>query len=286
MPCTGVLVRNHPRFPDGIFDPLFDPIIFNASTSFGGRLTASGTLTGFDPLYGTAIIPSLNWDLVVPPGPLTGSTPGGLNINMNFMMHGQAPTGVGYSLNPNRPGTPIITRRMTDNSTDATASGTGNLSRVQIDVLPGSTGGGDIWCEIIIYDDNGFSYRAKVRNWPSDPIGCTTPTLGLGSNAPGNIDVIALCYTPNSELYILPALGPTVPLGTGPFFGITPDAITFAFLAAPLATDPAHVMTTTDGLYFYGLTAPGLTGLSLEAVAVGWSAGFISPSNVASITVN
>ena len=50
---------------------------------------------------------------------------------------------------------------LTDNQTDAAASGTGTLSSVQIDILPPE---GELWCELIVYDGNGSTYRAKVRD--------------------------------------------------------------------------------------------------------------------------
>lgn len=281
--CTAVDTPNHPRF-QRITDPDFDPVIFNPATpTISANVNISGQVFAQDALLGGMSLPGGQTFTMVKPPDGPGGQPGVLQIPMAPMTEARRIITQGQV----NPGRPRIQRILTDfSSTDSGASGTGDLSKVQIDVLPGSTGGGDIWCDVIVYDENGFAYRAKVRNWPNQPAGCTTPLLGMGSPSVGRLDLIALCYTPqptNRELFILPTLNPA----PGPFFGITPDAVTLGFLLAPLVTHPAHVQTTVDGIYAYTLTSPGLSGILFTAVAVEFdpSAGFVSPSPVASITV-
>ncbi len=287
--CRGVSVPNHPRFPNGIFDPLFDPVIFDSTMLVGGTVAIQGAVLGQDPFFGQMTIPALTWNLTVPPSSLTGPTPGVLNIDMAVMTGGPG----GQEFFPNSTvgnlGRPRFSKIMTDNNpNDSGASGTGDLSVSQIDVLPNSTGGGDIWCEVIAYNEAGYSIIAKVRNWPANPNSCSTPNLGMGSNAVGNLDLIALCFPANSEIFILPTLNVATPTGSGALLGINPDPVTLGFLAAPLGVDPAHVTTTADGLYFYGLTDPGLSGLSLDAIAIEYQTGtgFVLPATPANtITV-
>jgi hypothetical protein len=266
-------------------DPIFDPIIPN------GQLNVQTTLRGRDPFLGHEPFPAPTpvalgeMFRLTRPDPLA---PGILTIDMGPMEQ----VDLGFRLF--RPGPTAASQRvriervLSDQTTDGTASGTGNLTQVQIDILPSE---GDIWCELIIYDGNGFSYRAKVRNWPPNPFNCTTPTLGLGSNAPGNLDIIALCFDAQAALYCLPSFSTSNPTGSGPFFGLVPDPTTFTYLSLPFGSHPAFVQTTVDGLYFLSITDPGLTGFTFDMVSIQWGganltgSGFTQFSNVATIVV-
>ncbi|MAG58223.1 MAG: hypothetical protein CMJ83_18205 [Planctomycetes bacterium] len=251
-------------------DPIFDPIIIN------GRLDMNTQLFGRDALLsplpvGPGVGPvapaGMTWDLVLPNA--NPANDGVLSIDMGPLEQVDigfadfvpqvAPSGQEKLLR--------INRVLSDLTTDGTASGVGILSAVQIDVLPSE---GDVWCELILYDGNGFSYRAKARNWPSDPLNCTTPQIGLGSNATDSLDIIAFCFDQRAELYVLGSLSTASPTGSGPFFGLDPDPLTFAMLGSPLNTAPAHVVTTVDGLYFYNLSLPGLSGATFDVCAVQW----------------
>jgi hypothetical protein len=281
-PCRGVSVPNHPRFPNGIFDPLFDPVIFNPAAPNNAMLAMTGQVFGSDPLFSQMNLPGLSWDLTVPPGPLTGPSPGVLTIDMIAMTEVPGLTVITAATGPSLAGRPRIQRVLTDHSSvDSGAQGSGSLSKVQLDALPGSTGGGDVWCEVIYYDDAGYAYAGKVRNWPSGGSGCTTPLLAMGSNAPGNIDLIAFCFPPSAEIFILPSQQITSPTGSGPMLGLLPDNLTLSFLASPLGADPAHVLCTPDGLYFFGVTSPVLSGLSFDALAIEYSpsSGFVLPAS-------
>lgn len=269
-------------------DPIFDEVIPN------GFLDMNMTMNGDDPFLGHAPAPTptapvanfQTWDLIVP-NPMG---PGILNIDMGILEQVDLGFQTFQSLAPATPAEQLlrVERVLTDFQTDAAASGTGNLTPVQIDILPPE---GDLWCELIVYDGNGFSYRAKVRNWPPNPLSCTTPNLGLGSNAAGNIDVIATCFDPMSEIYVLPSMNQPTTVGTGPFFGLNPDSFTWFALGSPINTDPWHSETTVDGLYFWSYTDPSLTGMSVDAVAVQWGttgptgSGFTQWSPVARVTI-
>ena len=253
-------------------NPMFDPVFTMGQLTVNATLNGDGAFlahetntTGANP-----VSPGMIWQLRVP-DPF-GMNDGVVDINMGpldqagvlFDFYNATP-----SVTPN--GNELrISRILTDNLTDGTAGGMGNLTKVQLDLLPPSEPPGDTWCEMIVHHPNGFSYRAKARNWPANPTNCNTPTLGLGSNAIGNLDLIALCFDPTApkELFILPSQNVAGMLGSGPLFGIIPDPLTFSFLAAPLGTHPAHVTVTVDGMYFWGLTDPGLSGLSLDAAAI------------------
>lgn len=274
-----------------INDPRFDAVITDPANPATGRVTAGGAFTASDPFLGNLLFTSpTTWSLTAFPG---GPAPGILDIPMgNTPGPPNSTFAVGVQPNSVLSGNPRIERILTDGQTDSTATASGNVSGVQLDVLPGSTGGGDVWCEVIIYDENGFSYQAKVKNWPANPLNCTVPNLGLGSNAPGNLDIVALCFSPQSELYILPSANRANPTGSGGFMGINFDPLTLFSLGTPPNTDPVHVTTTVDGLYFFSVTDPGLSGLAFDMVAseyvpgTGPGTGFTTPSPpVASVVI-
>lgn len=277
-------------------NPIFDPVLSTGIVTMTTVLSGEGAFLARDPSIPTGVspvAPGMLWSLVVP-DPI-GTNNGVLDINMGPLEQ----VGIGFQIyNPTPGATPSgarlrIARYLSDLTTDGTASGSGGLSSVQLDVLPPEEPPGDVWCELIVYDMNGFSYRAKARNWPPDPNQCAGPFLALGSNAPGNLDVIALCFDPASpkELFILPSANTASPTGSGPLFGLIPDPLTFAFLSLPLGVHPAHVKANADGTYFWSFTAPSLTGLSLDATAVeydptpGQGFGPWSLSQTATVTV-
>ena len=277
-------------------NPIFDPVLAGAVLSMQTAISGEGAFLAYDtslPPGTNPVAPGMLWSLRVP-DPF-GQNDGILTINMGPLDQ----VSLGLSLyNPTPTITPSganlrIARTLSDLTTDSTASGTGILSKVQLDLLPPSEPPGDVWCEVIVYDLNGFSYRAKARNWPPDVNQCGAPALALGSNAVGNLDVIALCFDPSDpkELYILPSQSLATPTGSGPFFGLIPDLSTFGFLAAPLGVNPAHVQVNSDGVYFWSLTSPALSGLNFDVAAVEFDPtpgqGFspFSSAQVATITI-
>jgi hypothetical protein len=279
-----------------VSNPIFDQVLSTGVLSVTTVLSGEGALlahnTSFPP--GTnPVAPGMLWTLRVP-DPFNMND-GILNINMGTLE--QVGLGV-QTYNPTPASTPNganlrLTRTLSDLTTDGTASGTGVLSSVQLDLLPPSEPPGDTWCDVIVYDLNGFSYRAKARNWPPEVNQCGAPFLALGSNAIGNLDVIAMCFDPSApnELFILPTLTIAGTTGSGPFFGLLPDLNTFAFLGAPLGVHPAHVTVNSDGVYFWSLTLAGMSGISFDVAAVeydptpGQGFGTWSTAQVATITV-
>ncbi len=260
-------------------DPAFDPVIPNGSLNIDMTVIGDGHLLGHAP-PGPGVGPvssNQTWNLTIPG--VTGP-PGNLNIDMGpmdqasvgFLTYQSAPP---QSANERRL---RVGRVLTDNQSDGPASGSGDLSPAMLDTLPPE---GEIWCDIIVYTGNGFTYRGKARNWPANPNACTglsPPNLGLGSNAAGNIDVIATCFDPLSEIYILPTLNLAASLGTGPLFGLNPDPLTWYALGQASGTDPWHSETTIDGLYLWSTTNPTLSGLTIDAVAIQW--GSTGPTGV------
>ena len=258
-----------------ITDPNFDEVLRT------GRVTVGFTIRGDDPLLARATGTAMTWRATVPN---SAGQDGILTINMGPLSEVGSLVqfqGTGAANQRLR-----VERTLSDNMTDGTARGSGGLSPVQIDALPEPGGPGDVWCELVVYDMSGFTYKAKVKNWPANPQNCSTPNLGLGSNSPGELDIVALCFSPMAELFVLPSSNMTTPTGSGFFFGLDPDTTTLTFLGLPLGTDPAHVTATGDGLYYSRMT--GLPpGAYLEAVAVEFvpGIGFTQFSPVATVTV-
>lgn len=273
-----VLIPTHPdpQFRE-IRDPRFDPVLSQ------GRLVANGTISGNDALLAQAIGGPLGWEIIVPPR-TPGANPGVLKIDMGSLQQVQRTFEIGAATPTGRRFR--VERVLSDLLTDDTASGSGETSEVQAEVLPDPMGPGDVWCELIVYDPSGFKYVAKVKNWPSNPLNCATPNFGMSSPSAGRLDLIALCFNAAAELYILPSLTTTGAVGSGPFLGIALDAFTLAFLAAPLGADPAHVVTSEDGLYYFSTTAlpPGTT---VDALAAEYlpGVGFVTVSPVRRVTV-
>lgn len=282
VPVRAVRVDHHPEHGPIINDPQYDPVL-----QAGAITIANAGYNANDPtLAGITFPTGLNWDLVV-------STPAGtgtLTIDMGPVTQAYAAPGLVPA--PTSNGSTLrVTRVLSDFQTDGTATASGNTTEAQNDVLPAATGGGDVWCEIIIYDTAGNAYKAKVRNWPPNPQNCAgtgTPTLGLGDPGGGALDVVAICYPPQAEIYILPTLAVSSPTGSGPLLGINPDALTFTFLSLPLGTDPAHVNVDGDGIYLFQVPSGTLpTGFSVDAVSfeVVPGVGIGGVSNVATITL-
>ena len=276
---AAVLVPNHPEFGPSITDPIYDFTLLN-----GQPTAAGGTIMGLDPFLTMASATPHNWALTAT-NPQTPGTPGTLFVPMGSMTQ----QGADFTLSALNGGQPRIARFLSDLLLDSTAVVAGNPSEVQVDVVPASTGGGDIWCVLILYDGGGNAYKAMVRNWPPNPTSCTAgPVLGASTDGLGSLDLVAICFNPAQELFVLPSLNPSTPIGSGPFFGINPDGISFAFLFSPLGAQPAHVTTNLEGIYFFQIGTPSvLAGLgTVDLVAIEYSPlfGFVQASNVRQIT--
>jgi hypothetical protein len=131
------------------------------------------------------------------------------------------------------------------------------------DVIPLSTGGGDVWCQAIVYDAGCNQYRAKGKNWAPGGA-CGGPMLALGTDAAGSGTLIDLCFAPGAMVAnIFSAVnpstcgGPLLPSG-----GICPDALTSMILTPPqLGSPPYFVTTDAAGIYLFQVPAPTLVGL-------------------------
>lgn len=77
-------------------------------------------------------------------------------------------------------------------------------------------------------------------------ISYTVSTTGVG-----DLQLAVGGAAPAAELFILFAVNPTIPVGTGPVFGL--PAETFLQLGLPLGTDPFHVLSDGSGGYAFGL---------------------------------
>lgn len=246
VPLRAVLFPLHPEWPE-IIDPAYDRALQQGIVAY----SAPGPFTANNQLLEMAALPAgLNWSLSVPPSTST-TAPGVLQIDssgpINEVPGSAELTLVNGQANPLR-----IVRTLADaGTTDATVSGSGDLSEVQKDIERSDTGGPDLWCELVVYDGGGNAYRVKVRNWPQGSGGCSNPAVGLGSDGSGSLTVVALCFSPSSELFLLPSLTPAIPTGSGPFLGLVPDVFTTLALGTPLGTPPFHVLTDPEGLSFF-----------------------------------
>jgi hypothetical protein len=266
-----------------ITNPAFDPVI-NAPVFMSANFTAQppAAMSAANFLPGLQIANETM--TITAPGALG---PGLLDIPMGLST--QVGTGIGPSAaSP----TDIRPERIfTDMISDAAAFVSGSPSAVEVDVIPPSTGGGNTWCEIIVYDYQGNQYRAKVKNWPSNGQ-CAGPMLGLGTDGAGSATVIDLCFNQNAMVANVfsatPAMscgGPLIPLN-----GICPDAVTAWVLTPPqLGAAPYFVNVDAGGVYLFQVpagTLVGLIGVTFEGIAVEYTAqgAIIQQSLVNSIT--
>ncbi len=182
----------------------------------------------------------------------------------------------GATLQPGAGGHFRIERLYSDGTADSAPVGIGQISVAEADVIPASTGGGNIWCEVIVYDYAGNQYRAKVRNWPSGG-GCGTPPaplLALGTDGFGTGTLVDMCFDGNAKVFNLFSLTPAGSCG-GPLFpvpsGICFDGVTLLCITSFVGIPPIDTVTDANGIYAWQ-SAPGqftsLAGLTFEAIAV------------------
>ena len=164
--------------------------------------------------------------------------------------------------------------------TDSAAFVNGIPTAAGIDVIPPSTGGGNKWCEIIVYDYQGNQYRAKVKNWP--PGGACmpgTPLLGLGTDRMGSFTLIDLCFNPGAMVANLFSASPVATCGellVSHAGGICFERATNWILTPPqLGSQPFFATTDAAGMYLYQLpsgTLTSLSGITFEAIGVEYTA--------------
>lgn len=266
-----------------ITNPAFDPVI-NAQVFMSASFTAQAPTSTSAPNF----LPGLQ----ISNETMTITAPNTPSIGILDMPMGLS-TQVGTALGPSAAAATDIRpeRIFTDNITDAAAFVTGSPTAVQIDVIPPSTGGGNTWCEIIVYDYQGNQYRAKVKNWPTNDQ-CTGPLLGLGTDLAGSATIIDLCFNPNSMVANLFSGTPAMTCG-GPLLpgnGICPDATTtWIFTPPQFGSAPFFVNADAGGVYLFQVptgTLVGLSGLTFEALAIEYTGvgGIVQQSAVTSVT--
>jgi hypothetical protein len=265
-----------------VTDPLFDPVI-NAPVTMNAGFTAQNpalSQAGFLP--GLQIVNEMMSIMVTTPmGPGTLEMPMALSTQVGQNLGTSAASAT--DVRPER----IFTDMVSDAAAFTTGSGTG----VTVDLLPGSTGGGNTWCEVIVYDYQGNQYRAKVKNWPPGGT-CTGPLLGLGTDGAGSFTLINLCHNPGGLVANLFSATPAASCG-GPLFpanGICPDAVTvWVFTPPQFGAPPFFVTADAAGMYLFQVPAGTLAafiGLTFEAIGVEYTpGGIVQQSAVNSITL-
>ncbi|HYC76457.1 MAG TPA: hypothetical protein VEI02_02410 [Planctomycetota bacterium] len=274
-----------PPYDRLVTDPAFDRVLAGQA-SIGGAFTAStaAPFPGF-PGYLDNLTLLGNSLVITAPALSPGGNPGVLVMNMG-------PSTLVAAVaqeHPAEPGDYRIAKTFTDGLTDSGSIGTGDLSDSQSDSLPGSTGGNNVWCEVIVYDAAGNSYKGKAKNWP--PSGCTGPRLAMGSSAgTGDGTVIDYCFNPGATVFNLLSGTPAVGCGGPLLVGLCPDAWTTWLLTPlmPLGTPPFHITTDAAGVFGWTVPAPtllALVGLSFEGVGIEYNgAGIVQISPVATVT--
>jgi hypothetical protein len=247
-----------------ITNPAFDAVINAQVSMVAGFVAQPPTINA--PLFLPGLV-ILNESLTI-----FATTPAGsgfLSMPSNFS------TQVGTSVGPSAASTTDIRpeRIFSDLISDAAPFVNGSPTAAQIDVIPPSTGGGNQWCEIIVYDYQGNQYRAKVKNWPPGGA-CGGPLLGLGTDGAGSFTLIDLCFNPGSSIANLFSASPAATCG-GPLFppgGLCPDTFTAFCLTPPqLGTPPYFPIADSAGLYYFQVLSPTLApfiGTVFEGIAI------------------
>lgn len=110
----------------------------------------------------------------------------------------------------------------------------------------------------------------------------TIPAATFGTDGVGNARIGAVGLTPGAELRNIFVVGPTSPVGSGPFFGLEFSTSIFDQLLVPLPTTPFRVPISPQGSYAWaspvGVLPPGLIvdGISIEVIPGSPSLGFVS----------
>ena len=102
------------------------------------------------------------------------------------------------------------------------------------------------------------AYQALLAAGPS-----TAFSLALTTTGVGDLDLQITNAPASAELYIPIAVNSTIPLGSGPVFGL--DASAMFTLVYPLGVHPFHVLATPAGTYGFTLPAGIVPALTLDA---------------------
>lgn len=242
---VGVVSGVHFLIPNGtttptervVTHPAFDRIV-NGNVVFNAPFTADPTPAPVPPWLPSLRLWGGSTQLVAPaPSPTVG--PGVMTVPLNA--GSVARTSVKPDLN--RPGNFVIERLLTDFVSDDAPTYGGFTSTAQEDTAPESTGGGDVWCEAIVYDHNGNAIRALAKNWP--PARGTGPKTAFGTAADGTAMLVNAEFPPSTTvLNLFSFVAPNCP---GYPQGFCPDGITSLCLTTPFA--PFLVTTDLDGTW-------------------------------------
>jgi hypothetical protein len=123
--------------------PVFDRTI-GAAVTINGAFVSQGPSFGTLPGYLSGLAPAgITTTIVVPPTS-TGGPPGVLTLPSGPSSLAFPPDAQPTPLNPTQF---RIRRVFTDGIPDSGTSGTGDTSAAMDDTIPGSTGGGNVWCD-------------------------------------------------------------------------------------------------------------------------------------------
>lgn len=282
---TGLKFHNaNPPYDRIIANPAFDRILGAPATITGSYTSAGSSFTTIPGYLSNLILAGTNVVVNVPP-------PSGGSSGVLIMNNGPSTlAGLGAEPVPLNPAQVRLRRIYTDGIADSGNSTAGDADGAAQDSLPGSTGGNNVWCEVIVYDAAGNSYKGKAKNWPSSGCG-GGPKLALGTTpGTGDATLIDYCFNPSATVFNLFSQTPAALCGGPLLFGICPDALTNWLLAPPLplGSEPFNVVTDVDGVYGWSVPAPAMlafVGMTFEAVGVEYNGGgVVQVSSTATIT--
>jgi hypothetical protein len=283
---SGIKFHNqNPPYDRVIANPVFDRILGASATITGSFTSVGPSFTSLPGYLSGLTLAGTNVSVAIPPAAV-GGTPGALS-----MSNGPSTLVAAGAEPAPQSATQFRLRRIyTDFLADSGTTATGDADDAATDTLPGSTGGGNVWCEVIVYDAAGNRYKGKAKNWPSS--GCTGGAkLALGTTpGTGEATLIDYCFNPSSTVYNLFSMTPAISCGGPLLFGLCPDALTTWLLSPPLplGSEPFHVVTDVDGVYGWSVPAPAMiafVGMTFEGVGVEYNGGgVVQISSTAEVT--
>lgn len=266
----GIVSGVHFLIPNGtttptervISNPAFDRII-NGNVVFNAPFTAEPTTAPTSPWLPSLRLFGAGTQLIAPaPSPTVG--PGVMQLPLNA--GSVARTTVRPDLQ--RPGNFVVERLMTDFVSDDAPTYGGLTSAAQEDTAPESTGGGDVWCEAIVYDHNGNAIRALAKNWP--PARGAGPKTAFGTAADGTAMLVNTEFPPTTTvLNLFSFVPPNCPANPQ---GFCPDAVTNLCLTTPFP--PFFVTTDADGNWVGEVPNMPVTG----GATIYWISAYVDTS--------
>lgn len=281
---TGIKFHNaNPPYDRVVTNPVFDRALGAPATITGNYVSVGPSFPTAPNYFSGLILAGSSVVITAPPGPGGGSS--GV---LSMPNAGSSLVDLYTEPDPAVPGQVRIARVYTDGLGDSGTTGSGDASDAQRDTIPGSTGGGNVWCEVVIYDAAGNKYKGKAKNWPPSP-GSATPRLSLGTSGSGDGLLVDDAFDPLTEIYNVFSMTPAATCGVPLLAGLCPDALMLAMISPPypLGVEPFHFLTDVDGVYAWSVAAPAMlafAGITFEGIAVGFSGGSFYISQPASVT--